>query len=68
MQETQQTGPGFRIGGTEVPPLALGTMYFGTTVPHDAATACLDAALEVGATFWDTANNYAAAPATSPRR
>lgn len=34
-------------------------MYFGTTVAPEDAFECLDAAREVGATFWDTANNYA---------
>lgn len=49
----------FWIGEVAVAPLAVGTMYFGTQVPRDRATACLDAAFEVGARFWDTANNYA---------
>lgn len=40
-------------------PMALGTMYFGTSVPADRSAACLDRAYEVGARFWDTANNYA---------
>ena len=40
-------------------PMALGTMYFGTTVPVEAVQACLDTAFELGARFWDTANNYA---------
>lgn len=39
--------------------MALGTMHFGTQVPTAQALLCLDAAAEVGATFWDTANNYA---------
>lgn len=47
------------IGSLAVPPLALGTMNFGTTVTPTAARACLDAAHEIGARFWDTANNYA---------
>lgn len=40
-------------------PMALGTMYFGTTVPADQGTACLNTAHELGLRFWDTANNYA---------
>ncbi len=48
-----------RIGSLPVPALALGTMYFGTTVSTDSAFACLDTAADLGATFWDTANNYA---------
>lgn len=48
-----------RFGSLAVPPMAVGTMYFGTTVSAQAAFACLDVAAEVGATFWDTANNYA---------
>lgn len=47
------------IGSLDVPPLALGTMYFGTLVSKDVARGCLDAADEVGARFWDTANAYA---------
>lgn len=49
----------FGIGEVDVPALALGTMYFGTRVPTASAHACLDYAFEVGARFWDTANNYA---------
>lgn len=49
----------FSIGSLDVPPMALGTMYFGTQVPREAAMSCLDVAHEVGARFWDTANNYA---------
>ena len=49
----------FGIADLDVPPLALGTMYFGTTVPRADALACLDEAFELGARFWDTANNYA---------
>lgn len=48
-----------KIGSLAVPPLALGTMYFGTTVAPAVAAECLDAADGVGARFWDTANNYA---------
>ena len=51
----------FVIGdGLTVPRLSVGTMFFGTTVPVDRAHACLDRAYELGARFWDTANNYAA--------
>lgn len=42
-----------------IPPMALGTMYFGTQVPRNQAFACLNHAYELGARFWDTANNYA---------
>lgn len=49
----------FAIGTVDIPPLALGTMYFGTTVSRESAHACLDTAFDVGARFWDTANNYA---------
>jgi hypothetical protein len=45
--------------GLLVPPMALGTMGFGTSVPVDVAHQLLDRALDVGARFWDTANNYA---------
>jgi aryl-alcohol dehydrogenase-like predicted oxidoreductase len=49
----------FVIGGRlTVPRMVLGTMFFGTTVPIDRARACLDRAYELGARFWDTANNY----------
>jgi aryl-alcohol dehydrogenase-like predicted oxidoreductase len=49
----------FRIGSLTVPPVGVGTMYFGTTVAADVATTCRDEAADLGATFWDTANNYA---------
>jgi aryl-alcohol dehydrogenase-like predicted oxidoreductase len=42
-----------------VPPFAVGAMWWGTRVPVPAAHGVLDHALEVGATFVDTANNYA---------
>ena len=50
-----------RLGshGPSVPPFALGTMYFGSQVPPDTALTILDAALDTGAAFLDTANNYA---------
>ncbi len=49
------------IPGTEIelPPMAVGTMYFGTRVPPDVAHLVLDHARDIGATFFDTANNYA---------
>lgn len=47
------------IGSVRVPPMALGTMYFGTSVSREVAHQCLDVAAAEGATFWDTANNYA---------
>ena len=40
-------------------PLSVGTMYFGTTVPPDTAHQVLNTAVEAGARFVDTANNYA---------
>lgn len=49
----------FCIGEIDVPALAVGTMYFGTSVPQPDALSCLDTAFDVGARFWDTANNYA---------
>ncbi|WP_199711330.1 aldo/keto reductase [Tessaracoccus antarcticus] len=39
--------------------MALGTMYFGTTLTQPQAWECLDTAAALGATFWDTSNNYA---------
>jgi aryl-alcohol dehydrogenase-like predicted oxidoreductase len=50
-----------RLPGTDVwlPPLALGAMFWGTNVPTDTAHGLLDLALDRGATFVDTANNYA---------
>lgn len=47
------------IKNVSVPSMAVGTMYFGSTVPGDLAHRVLDAARDRGATFWDTANNYA---------
>lgn len=49
----------FHIGTLPIPPMALGTMYFGTQVPAERAATCLDQAFDCGARFWDTANNYA---------
>ncbi|MBC8091889.1 MAG: aldo/keto reductase [Pseudonocardia sp.] len=50
-----------QIPGSElrVPPMAVGTMGFGTTVPLETAHRLLDRAYALGARFWDTANNYA---------
>lgn len=50
-----------QLGGSEVsvPPLAIGTMFWGTRVPRSSAHDLLDYALEAGACFIDTANNYA---------
>lgn len=41
------------------PPLILGTMYFGTTVPEATARDILDAYVDAGGTVLDTANCYA---------
>jgi aryl-alcohol dehydrogenase-like predicted oxidoreductase len=40
-------------------PVAMGTMFFGTQVPADQSTSCLDHSYDIGMRFWDTANNYA---------
>lgn len=45
--------------GPAVPPLAVGTLPFGTTLDTPTSHRILDAALDAGATFLDTANNYA---------
>jgi aryl-alcohol dehydrogenase-like predicted oxidoreductase len=45
--------------GVTVPRVCLGTMTFGTTVPPSTAMHLLDAAVDEGLTFLDTANNYA---------
>jgi aryl-alcohol dehydrogenase-like predicted oxidoreductase len=55
----QPTGARFTLAGTPVPPMALGAMYFGTRVPTPRAHDLLDRATDLGATFVDTANNYA---------
>jgi aryl-alcohol dehydrogenase-like predicted oxidoreductase len=47
------------IDNLEVSRLCLGTMYFGTTVAEDTATVLLDAYVDAGGTFLDTANKYA---------
>lgn len=60
MDQTTTTFPTtHHVGSLAVSAVALGTMHFGTRVDAQAAMACLDVAAEVGATFWDTANNYA---------
>lgn len=41
--------------------LVLGTMNFGRTIPEDDSIAVLDAAIEQGITFLDTANTYGTA-------
>lgn len=43
----------------EVSSCCLGTMYFGTKVSESAAFSVLDAYLDQGGNFIDTANNYA---------
>ncbi len=52
MMTNARTRPG-------LPPIAVGTMYFGTTVPTERALRILDEAYDIGARCWDTANNYA---------
>ena len=49
-----------RLGasGLLVSPICLGTMTFGTPVPDDAAIKLIDAALDLGINFIDTANVY----------
>jgi aryl-alcohol dehydrogenase-like predicted oxidoreductase len=42
----------------QVSELCLGTMYFGTTVKKNQAFEILDAFVEAGGNFIDTANNY----------
>lgn len=53
--------PTIDLPGTDVrlPPVALGAMFWGTTVPFGTAHDLLDVAVANGATFLDTANNYA---------
>jgi aryl-alcohol dehydrogenase-like predicted oxidoreductase len=50
-----------RLPGTDtwLPPVALGAMFWGTNVPTQTAHALLDLAVDRGANFVDTANNYA---------
>jgi len=49
----------FSLMDAPLPPLAVGTMYFGTRVPTAHAHALLDHATDLGASFVDTSNNYA---------
>jgi aryl-alcohol dehydrogenase-like predicted oxidoreductase len=53
--------PTIALRGTaiRIPPVALGAMFWGTNVPADIGHHLLDIAVERGATFVDTANNYA---------
>ncbi len=50
-----------QLGDSEVfvPPLAVGAMFWGTRVPTPEAHDLLDYAVDHGARFVDTANNYA---------
>ena len=43
----------------QVPPISIGAMFWGTRVPSAVAHDVLDRALDAGAHFIDTANNYA---------
>ena len=47
------------LGPLDVPPLAVGAMFWGTRVPGETAHNLLDRAVDRGARFVDTANNYA---------
>jgi len=47
-----------RIGSLEVPVVGLGCNNFGRRIDEDATRAVLDAALEEGVNFLDTADNY----------
>jgi aryl-alcohol dehydrogenase-like predicted oxidoreductase len=47
------------LGPVQVPPLAVGAMFWGTRVPGAVAHDLLDRAVDRGARFVDTANNYA---------
>lgn len=44
--------------GLQVSRLCLGTMNFGSTTPEKEAFYIMDAALDAGINFFDTANNY----------
>jgi aryl-alcohol dehydrogenase-like predicted oxidoreductase len=52
--------PTITLPGTDIriPPLALGAMFWGTNVSAETGHDLLDLAIERGATFVDTANNY----------
>lgn len=47
-----------RIGALEVTVVGLGCNNFGRRIDEDTARAVIDAALEEGVTFFDTADNY----------
>lgn len=59
MDLTTTSSTTHHVGALAVSAVAVGTMHFGTAVDAQTAMSCLDVAAEVGATFWDTANNYA---------
>ena len=44
--------------GLKVSEICLGTMTFGNGADQDGSTAMVNAALEAGANFFDTANSY----------
>lgn len=44
--------------GVRVSPLAIGTVNFGLVTPEDEAFEILDAGLDAGVNFIDTADNY----------
>ncbi|MCU0520168.1 MAG: aldo/keto reductase [Anaerolineae bacterium] len=44
--------------------ICLGTMHFGSRTPEDEAFAIMDAALDMGINFFDTANVYGGRPNT----
>lgn len=48
----------FGSSGIFVSPMALGTQYFGTSIPKEEAFAIMDCALENGINLFDTANFY----------
>nr|WP_256449483.1 aldo/keto reductase [Paracoccus sp. Z118] len=48
-----------------VPDICLGTMTFGTQTDRQGAFAQMDAALDAGLTFWDTAEMYPVNPVTA---
>jgi len=47
-----------RIGSLEASVVGLGCNYFGRRLDLDATSAVVDAALDVGITFFDTADTY----------
>ena len=46
--------------GLKVSEICLGTMTFGNGADQEGATAMVNAALDAGVTFFDTANSYVA--------